>query len=61
MKNRKKKIDWKNETAKSKRKIADMIVSGKAKIAVKKYSSEQLLNARQNLGYIRLAMRILQA
>jgi len=61
MKNRKKKIDWKNETEKNKRKIADLIVSGKAKIAVKKYSSRQLCQARQNLGYIRLAMRILQA
>ena len=33
----------------------------KVKIDVKKYSSEQLCQARQNIGYIKLYMRILQS
>ena len=51
MKNRKKKmvkIDWKNETAKSKRKIADMIVSGQGIISV--ISGLQCGYCRQNKG-----------
>ena len=33
----------------------------KVKIDVKKYTSEQLCNARKNLAYIKLYMRILQS